>query len=114
MQGAFADALARSDCAILIGTDCPDLEARDLRDAKDALAEASAVFQPALDGGYVLIGLRDARLPVFDGIAWGSAAVMAATRERLQSAGIAWRELEPRRDIDRPEDLAHLPAALAC
>jgi rSAM/selenodomain-associated transferase 1 len=114
MQGAFADALARSDCAILIGTDCPDLEARDLRDAKDALAQASAVFQPALDGGYVLIGLRDARVPVFDDIAWGTAEVMAATRERLRSAGIAWRELEPRRDIDRPEDLAHLPAALAC
>jgi glycosyltransferase A (GT-A) superfamily protein (DUF2064 family) len=39
---------------------------------------------------------------------------MVATREKLRAAGVAWRELEPRRDIDRPEDLAHLPAALAC
>ncbi len=114
MDNAFAETLARSACAIIIGTDCPDLEARDLRDAADALAEVPAVFQPALDGGYVLVGLREQRPSIFEGIAWGGDAVMAGTREKLSAAGVAWRELEPRRDIDRPEDLAHLPATLAC
>ena len=114
MGNAFGEALLRSDRVIIIGTDCPDLGVRDLRDAAEALAEVPAVFQPALDGGYVLVGLRDARAPVFAGIAWGSDSVMAGTRERLRAAGLQWRELEPRRDIDRPEDLAHLPAALAC
>jgi rSAM/selenodomain-associated transferase 2/rSAM/selenodomain-associated transferase 1 len=114
MRGAFEEALRRSQGAIIIGTDCPDLEAGDLQDAASALAEFPAVFQPALDGGYVMVGLRSARVPIFEGIAWGGDAVMALTREKLRAAGLAWRELEPRRDIDRPEDLAHLPAALAC
>ena len=30
---------------------------------------------------------------MFEGIAWGSAAVMAQTRERLASAGARWKEL---------------------
>jgi rSAM/selenodomain-associated transferase 2/rSAM/selenodomain-associated transferase 1 len=114
MDNAFREALARSDRVIVIGTDCPDLGVRDLHDAARALAEVPAVFQPALDGGYVLVGLRDARVPIFGGIAWGTGSVMAGTREKLRAAGLQWRELEPRRDIDRPEDLAHLPAALAC
>jgi rSAM/selenodomain-associated transferase 1 len=114
MRHAVAEALRHSGRAIVIGTDCPGLEVRDLHDAANALTEAPAVLQPALDGGYVLLGLATADAPIFAGIAWGGDTVMAATRERLGAAGLAWRELEPRRDIDRPEDLAYLPEALAC
>ena len=54
-QDVDAYALAR---ALLIGTDAPRLDAARLRQAAEALREVDAVFVPALDGGYALVGLR--------------------------------------------------------
>jgi hypothetical protein len=42
---------------LLIGTDAPSLDAGVLRAAAQALAAHDAVFVPALDGGYALVGL---------------------------------------------------------
>jgi glycosyltransferase A (GT-A) superfamily protein (DUF2064 family) len=47
---------------------------------------------------------------LFDGIAWSTAAVMAATRERAAGLGLRTALLAPLPDIDEPADLAHLPA----
>jgi uncharacterized protein len=98
--------------ALVIGTDAPALDAALLRRAADALADCDAVFVPAFDGGYALIGLR--RLPgvlpaLFEAMPWSTSAVMAATRERLEQA--AWRhsELPAVHDIDEAVDLVHLP-----
>lgn len=109
MLAAFESVLARDPRALLVGSDCPALTARHLRQADEALRDgADAVFVPCEDGGYALIGLRriDARL--FDGIAWGGATVMADTRDRLAALGWRWRELETLWDVDRPEDYARL------
>jgi len=96
---------------LLIGTDCPALAADDLRVAAQALREGDdAVFLPAEDGGYVLIGLRRAQPALFDGIAWGSASVMDETRARLRAVGAAWREPTTLWDVDRPADLKRLAA----
>ena len=46
--------------------------------AADALADHDAVFGPALDGGYTLVGLRRATPALFDAMPWSTAAVMAA------------------------------------
>jgi rSAM/selenodomain-associated transferase 1 len=113
MQRALAYALRSCERAILVGTDCPGLQADDLREAVSALENGyDAVFGPALDGGYYLVGLgRD--LPyLFDGIAWGSDRVMQQSRERLAAAGFRWHELQVRRDLDRPDDLAHYSTLL--
>ncbi len=97
-------ALERS--AILIGSDCPELEPADLRAAARALAEgADAVFAPALDGGYALVGVRRPDRRIFENVDWGKPQVMAQTRERLRALGWRWRELRTVRDIDRPADL---------
>jgi rSAM/selenodomain-associated transferase 1 len=92
--------------AILIGSDCPELEPADLRAAARALAEgADAVFAPARDGGYALVGVRRADRRIFDSVDWGKPEVMAQTRERLRSLRWRWHELRTVRDIDRPADL---------
>ena len=105
MCHAFEEALARHARVILIGTDCPVLTEQHLRDAHAALADGNdAVLIPAEDGGYALIGLAQCDSRLFDGIAWGGDTVLAATRERLQSLGWRWHELETLWDIDRPED----------
>ena len=109
MLAAFEKALAAHTCVLLIGTDCPALTARHLRQAETALRDgADAVFVPCEDGGYALIGLRRVDAGLFAGIAWGGDKVMADTRSRLKQLGWTWRELETLWDIDRPEDYARL------
>ena len=109
MLSAFVKALAAHACVLLVGTDCPALTARHLRQAEKALRDGDdAVFVPCEDGGYALIGLRRADAKLFDGIAWGSDRVMADTRTRLGQLGWTWRELETLWDIDRPEDYSRL------
>jgi hypothetical protein len=108
MSRAFESAHAADDGLLLIGSDCPALTPQHLATAATALASHPAVFAPAEDGGYVLVGLARALPSIFDGVAWGSAAVMAQTRERLAAAGASWVELATLWDVDRPDDYARL------
>jgi len=102
-------AFRRHPGAVLIGADCPALRPADLRAAARALqAGADAVFSPAEDGGYALVGLRRSARAAFDGVDWGSARVMAQTRDRLRRLGWRWRELRTVWDVDRPEDVERL------
>ena len=95
--------------AVLVGTDCPFLEAQDLQLAAQALGDGcDAVIGPAEDGGYYLIGVRESDLEVFSGIRWGSGQVLAATLQKFRDLGWRWRELTTRCDVDRPADLAAL------
>lgn len=110
MHRAFVAALADAPAALLIGTDAPSLDADRLRAAAWELQHHDAVFVPAVDGGYALVGLRRPAPTLFDGMAWSTAQVMADTRERAAAAGLRWAELPPVHDIDEPADLAHLPA----
>lgn len=101
------NALARigNGGAILVGCDCPSLEADDLRQAAAALKDAyRAVFVPAEDGGYMLVGTTASDCRLFERIEWGGGMVMADTRERLRRLGWRWRELPVRWDVDRPAD----------
>ena len=107
MRHALNDGLARADRVVLVGSDCPGLTGRYLREALTALDDADLVLGPALDGGYVLIGARQAVDAVFVDIGWGSSRVLAETLERALTAGISVRQLQALQDIDRPEDLPH-------
>ena len=109
MHRALARALQQHDRALLIGSDVPGLDTARLRQADAALAAHDAVFVPALDGGYALVGLRRPAPQLFEGIAWSRADVMALTRERARAGGLRWAELQAVADVDEPADLAHLP-----
>ncbi len=111
MHAAFMAQLRHQSRVLMIGTDAPAIQANDLRDAAHALATTPAVFMPAEDGGYALIGLRDdAPVSLFHDMPWSTDAVMRITRERLRALGWPWTELRTVADIDEPADLAHLPA----
>ena len=85
-------------------------------EAAAALLLHDAVFVPAHDGGYALVGLRAAPgnwlQALFSGMVWSTAQVMAQTRQRLASVGIHHTELQAVADIDEPADLVHLPSHL--
>jgi len=108
MADALATALKSGARAVLVGSDCPALDARRLVEAFTALEEVEAVFNPAEDGGYMLVGLRRPLPEVFRDIPWSGPEVMERTRERLRALGVGWRELPPLWDVDRPEDLERL------
>jgi rSAM/selenodomain-associated transferase 1 len=112
MLAAFERGLAACARVLLVGSDCPALTARCLRQADRALREgADAVLVPCEDGGYALIGLRRVDARLFEGIAWGASTVAADTRTRLAALGWQWRELETLWDVDRPQDYERLAAS---
>lgn len=109
MHHAFERVLADHHRALLIGTDAPGLDARCLREAAEALDTHDAVFVPAHDGGYALVGLRHPMPMLFDGMVWSTPQVMTDTRVRLHAHGVRCIELAPVNDIDEAADLIHLP-----
>ena len=111
MGAAFQCALAGHRRVLLIGTDCPALDRTALTAADNVLASGhDAVFIPACDGGYVLIGMSRFDAALFTDIAWGCDQVMAETEMRLATLGWRWAKLASLPDIDRPEDLTKIPA----
>ena len=95
---------------LVIGTDCPALGAAHLRESARALGGNDAVVIPAEDGGYVLVGMKTPAPEAFAGVDWGSARVMAQTRQRLAALGWRWQEADPLWDVDLPQDLERLYA----
>jgi rSAM/selenodomain-associated transferase 1 len=98
--------------ALVIGSDCPAFTPEHLHAAAAALDEADVVLIPAEDGGYVLIGARAPRAELFDSIAWGTATVLAETRERISALKLNASELGPLWDVDTESDLARLEREL--
>ncbi|QIM50342.1 glycosyltransferase [Pusillimonas sp. DMV24BSW_D] len=109
MSAAFFKHLECTPKVLLIGTDAPNLTVGMLHEASRLLDAHDAVFIPALDGGYTMIGLRKHHPSLFSNIPWSTASVMTATRAALRKAKLSWAEMTPLPDIDEPQDLVHLP-----
>lgn len=94
---------------LLIGTDCPALRPQHLRDAAQALLSGDeAVYYPAEDGGFVLVGLMQPQARLFERMTWSTAEVMNDTRARAKTQGLKVKEFESLWDVDLPEDLQRL------
>jgi rSAM/selenodomain-associated transferase 1 len=104
MAHAFDDALRRHAGVVLIGADAVSLQPADLCAAGVALRSHDAVFAPAQDGGYLLVGLRVRQPALFEGVAWGSAGVWPQTLARIEQLGLHTQTLVPGYDLDRPDD----------
>lgn len=110
MKNALADALTDYSQVVVIGTDCPEITPDYLNRAFSALENGvDAVIGPAMDGGYVLLGVRRFSPLLFEDINWGTAEVLSATQKNLHSLNWNWDELNTLRDVDTPEDLLYFP-----
>jgi hypothetical protein len=98
---------------LAVGADSPTLEPEVVRDAVAALETVDVVLGPAEDGGYYLVGLRDAREELFRGIPWGTETVLAATLARAEEARLSVRMLPAWYDVDSVEDLMRLGRELS-
>ena len=107
IRAAFAD-----DCPLLLmGTDAPVIDAPLLRACAEGLHDHDAVFLPAEDGGYALVGLRRPAPELFESMVWSVDTVMAETRRRLRARGLTFSEPAVVWDIDRPADVDRLIAS---
>lgn len=105
MARALAAGLQRCSRVVLVGSDCVALSTDYLAQAAAVLTSAPVVVGPALDGGYVLIGVNRVCEGIFEDIDWGSDQVLLQTRARLRAQALEWRELPPLGDVDRPQDI---------
>jgi len=96
----------------IIGADIPGITRAHIAQAFAALGTADAVFGPAPDGGYWLIGMKRLRaLPpsLFENVRWSSAHALDDTVKTLPGHRIAY--LEALRDVDTADDLVMTQAS---
>ena len=109
MLSAFAGAfIKKMSRVVLIGTDCPALDAVILTQAFQLLERSEVVLGPAADGGYYLIGLSRLIPELFSNISWGTEKVLIETQQIVQSLNLQVSYLPILHDIDVPEDLVNL------
>ncbi|MBD2663651.1 hypothetical protein B6N60_01473 [Richelia sinica FACHB-800] len=106
MVRSLTEALHRgASKVVIIGTDCPGINAKILSTAFEQLKSVDVVLGPALDGGYYLIGLKQAIPELFFNIEWGTAQVFTQTVATAHQQNLSLAYLTPLSDVDRPEDI---------
>ena len=97
---------------IIVGTDIPGIHARDIDAAFRCLGSHDAVFGPASDGGYWLVGLkrRRALLRVFDNVRWSGPHALSDTKKNLAVLRVA--EIASHDDVDTAADCNRLAALI--
>ncbi|HET9211274.1 MAG TPA: TIGR04282 family arsenosugar biosynthesis glycosyltransferase [Thermoanaerobaculia bacterium] len=110
------DAAAEAGVVMALGSDHPTLPLDLVHRAFERVESgADVVLGPAEDGGYYLIALRAGAVAprLFEGIAWSTPRVLAATLDRCRELGLAVELLPEASDVDTPEDLHRLAARMA-
>ena len=115
-EGGLGERLARAvrrtlgegDNVLLVGADCPELDRHRFAAAADALTNHDSVIHPARDGGYALLGLKRFDASLFEEMPWSTGAVAGEAIARIEALGWSLHIGETLRDVDDPDDLAHI------
>ena len=95
---------------LVIGTDLPELNPDDLKQAVQQLETHDLVLGPATDGGYWLLGIGASLIcspqhwPLI-GIPWGGPTVLEATLEAASRQQLSCALVPQRNDLDHWSDL---------
>ncbi len=98
---------------VMIGTDAPLLQPSHLRAAVHELATLDLCLGPSADGGYYLLACQTPQPRLFEGVNWGTSAVLSSSLRHAKAAGLRVSLLDTLYDVDTPEDLQRLRADLA-
>lgn len=112
MTRAMTHGLAQYRQVIIVGSDCPSVDPGYIAQAQQALETHDLVMGPSNDGGYVMIGARTTDPGMLADIQWGTPNVLAQTQERLSGLGLSYTLLEPRWDVDEPQEWEQFLALL--
>ncbi|MEM1386002.1 MAG: TIGR04282 family arsenosugar biosynthesis glycosyltransferase [Pseudomonadota bacterium] len=90
---------------IIIGADIPGVTPRHIGQAFRVLAGRDAVFGPAMDGGFWLVGVRH-RLPrnLFGGVRWSTEHTLRDTVSGIRGARLGYCDVLS--DVDEVADLS--------
>jgi uncharacterized protein len=101
--------------ACLVNSDGPTLPTTLLAQAAHALLAPGerVVLGPADDGGYYLLGMKQAHAHLFADMAWSTSEVAATTHARATSLGLEVITLPTWYDVDDATSLARLLAEVA-
>lgn len=106
-MGAAFDAMPEGPVCI-IGADIPEVTRPRIAKAFAELGRSDAVFGPAPDGGFWLVGLKRLRrhAGLFDGVRWSTEHALVDSVASLQGARVAY--VDTLRDVDTVADLGAL------
>jgi uncharacterized protein len=105
---AIEAVLARGhNAAVVLNSDSPTLPTSLLVETAEVLACPGdcAVLGPSTDGGYYLLGLKQAHRRMFEDIAWSTERVAEQTLERAREIGLDVHILPAWYDVDDLESL---------
>ena len=106
MYRAIEEVLEKGyESCVLIGTDVPEVQARDIDQAFDILRTKDIVFGPTVDGGYYLVGMKRARKEAFEKQTYGHGSVLENTVRSLEQSGLTVGLAKQHQDIDTREDI---------
>ncbi len=90
--------------AVLIGTDCPEIDQHIISSAFEYLNDNDVVLGPASDGGYYLIGMNTPYSQLFMNKEWGGPDVFIDTVADILEMDLKWIKLPVLYDVDTVED----------
>jgi hypothetical protein len=92
---------------VIIGTDCPGINKNILEKAFLNLNSFDVVIGPATDGGYYLLGMKEAHPFLFKNIEWSTDVVLQQTIHLCNQNQLSYFLLPELCDIDEEKDLIH-------
>ncbi len=109
MAHAFEQAFKAGHAEVLIiGTDCPGVNAEIIGNAFEALTDHDVSLGPSRDGGYYLLAMRRMIPEVFRNKMWSTGTVARDTVTDLRSLGLSFALLPELIDVDTEADLADI------
>ena len=85
----LAQVFARKGPTLVIGTDSPQITARDIAEGFMALKQHEVVFGPASDGGFWLMGANGPVQPArFDGVRWSTEHTLLDMADQFDDVGV--------------------------
>ncbi len=106
MLNAFYDAFENDyDKMVLVGSDIPDISKKIIEEAFKKLDDHDVVVGPAEDGGYYLIGMKNAYARLFEDKTYGHDQVCSELLESIEESGLKYGTVATLLDVDTEEDM---------
>lgn len=113
MHSAIAHVLSFGYSKVLLtGSDLPRLTVSHIGRGFTALDKADIAIGPTSDGGYYLIGMKQANYAPFSGQSYGCSTVYESTLAAIRKAGLTVSAAPVCDDTDTPEDLRRLAESI--
>lgn len=107
LYNAALEILTKYEAVLILGSDMPEITPDIILEAQERLFSSEIVIGPAHDGGYYLLGVKQAYPNIFCNIPWGTPQVLEKTLEIIRQNNLTFSLLQTHADIDNWDDLVN-------